>query len=95
MRSENWTLNQVQGDGVTCPMRLDLLPHPSTPDGAARAIRVDVERRGSALSLTYALGGDVERIRIPPRADGQRTENLWRHTCFEAFLRVPGEEGYF
>jgi hypothetical protein len=76
-------------------MRRDLIPHPSTPPGPAQAIRVEVERRGTALALTYALGGDVERIRIPPPGPQQRAEGLWRHTCFEAFLRAPGEEAYF
>jgi len=75
-------------------MRLDLLPHPSTPDGPAQAVRVQVERGSTALSLTYALGGDVDRIRLPPQGRRQRTEDLWRHTCFEAFLKVPGEEAY-
>lgn len=75
-------------------MRLDLLPHPSTSDGPARAVRVDVERRGAALSLTYAVAGDIDRIRIPPQGNRQRLEDLWRHTCFEAFLGAPGEEIY-
>jgi hypothetical protein len=75
-------------------MRLDLHPHPSTSDGPAQAIRVEVERRGTALSLIYALGGDIERIWIPPQRQRERAEDLWRHTCFEAFLKVPGEECY-
>lgn len=75
-------------------MRVDLLPHP-IGSGPARAIRVEVERRGAALAFTYALAGDVERIRIPPPAPPERTEGLWRHTCFEAFLRAPGDETYF
>jgi hypothetical protein len=75
-------------------MRLDLLPHPSTPNGPAQAVRVEVERRSAALSFTYALGGDVDRIRIPAAGPSERADDLWRHTCFEAFLKVPGEEGY-
>ena len=75
-------------------MRRDLIPHPSTADGPAQAIRAEVERRGTALSFTYALGGDVEKVRIPAGGPPERSEDLWRHTCFEAFLRVPGEEAY-
>ncbi|MGZ8286333.1 MAG: DOMON-like domain-containing protein [Allosphingosinicella sp.] len=75
-------------------MRCDLIPHPSAPPGPARAIRVEVERRGTAFSFDYALGGDVERIRIPRPGPLERTEDLWRHTCFEAFLGAPGDESY-
>ena len=75
-------------------VRRDLIPHPLTSDGPAQAVRVEVERRGTALCFTYALGGDVERIRIPPQASRRRMEDLWRRTCFEAFLRAPGEEAY-
>ena len=75
-------------------VRRDLIPHLLTSSGPAQAVRVEVERRGTALSLTYALGGDVDRIRIPPVGRPERAEDLWRHTCFEAFLKAPGEEGY-
>ena len=75
-------------------MRRDLIPHPGTPPGPAQAIRVEVERRGAALSFHFVLGGDVGRIRIPPPAAPERAEDLWRHTCFEAFLRAPGEQAY-
>src|SRR3712207_5904568 len=75
-------------------VRRDLVPHPSTASGPADVIRVEVERRGEALAFTYALGGDVDSIRIPSSASRERAEDLWRHTCFEAFLKVPGEEGY-
>lgn len=76
-------------------VRRDLIPHPHTPSGPAQAVRVEVERRGTALSLTYALGGDVERIRVPPPVPPERVEDLWRRTCFEAFLRASEEEAYF
>jgi hypothetical protein len=76
-------------------MSLDLRPHPGIPPGPVQAIRVEVERRGSALAFTYALAGAVERIRIPSPSPAKRAEDLWRHTCFEAFLRAPGEEAYF
>jgi hypothetical protein len=76
-------------------MRLDLVSHPSTPAGPARAIRAEVELRGAALSLTYALGGDLERIRIPPPRAPIRADDLWLHTCFELFLRPAGGEAYF
>jgi hypothetical protein len=75
-------------------MRLDLIPHPSTANGPAYSIRVEVERRGSALSLAYVLGGDLDRIRIPAPRAPVRADDLWLHTCFELFLKSHGDEAY-
>jgi hypothetical protein len=74
--------------------RLDLIPHPSTANGPASSIRIEVEKRGSALSLIYALGGDLDRIRIPAPRPPVRADDLWLHTCFELFLKAAGEEAY-
>ncbi|MEA3010032.1 MAG: hypothetical protein QOJ91_1724 [Sphingomonadales bacterium] len=75
-------------------MRLDLLPHPSTANGPANEIRVEVERQGVALSLSYNLKGDFDRIRIPPARAPLRADELWLHTCFEVFLKSPAEDAY-
>jgi len=47
------------------------------------------------LGLSYRLNGQVSTLAIPPLqlAPGRRDE-LWRQTCFEAFVRVPGEPHY-
>jgi hypothetical protein len=49
---------------------------------------------GTALSFSFALAGDVARIRRGDWGPARRAEGLWRHSCFEAFLRAPGEEAY-
>ncbi len=78
-------------------MRLQLTPHPDTPSDAVVAIAVEIARPDPAiLSLRYSLTGAVARLAIPSPAAPQRTDELWRHTCFEAFLRPetlsgPGE----
>jgi hypothetical protein len=58
-------------------------------------MRAAVERKGNALSFTFALIGDMSRIRIPLLAPPARRDELWRRTCFEAFLRPLGGEAYF
>lgn len=68
-------------------MRLTLKPHPDTPCEAVREIAVDVAREGMALSLKFDLSGDVEAIAFPERRNAARADELWRHTCFEAFLK--------
>ncbi len=49
---------------------------------------------GGALAIRYRLDADLRRLSIPqPAAEGAADE-LWRHTCFEAFIAVPGAQGY-
>ena len=72
-----------------------LHPHPETPDGAVDAIEAAVHRGpGGVLTLSFLVTGRIELLRIPPRAAPIRTDELWKHTCFEAFLRAPGSDAY-
>jgi hypothetical protein len=76
-------------------MRLRLIPHPDTHSDAASAIEVEVERTDLAtLTLRYRLGGAIARLAIPAPAAPDRTDELWRHTCFEAFLQPELGEAY-
>jgi hypothetical protein len=77
-------------------MRLALQRHPDTPCAAATRFAVDVERlRGGSLVLSYTVTGIISDLRLPPVAASTRTDELWRHTCFEAFISpLPGEAYY-
>jgi hypothetical protein len=76
-------------------MSLALTPHPDTPCAALRAISVSAERgAGSALALRYVATGDVAGLRLPDVAKPARADELWKHTCFEAFIRAPDELAY-
>jgi hypothetical protein len=45
--------------------------------------------------LQYRLEAtELARLRVPGPGAGQRTDGLWRHTCFEAFVAVAGETAY-
>jgi hypothetical protein len=50
---------------------------------------------GRVLALTYVLNGKIERLRIPPAKSPRRADNLWQHTCFEAFVAVKGGSTYY
>ena len=43
--------------------------------------------RGS-LSLVFVLEADLSRLRIPEPGVSRRADGLWRHTCFEAFVKA-------
>lgn len=75
-------------------MRLTLKPHPDTPCKAVREIAVEVAREGLALSLKFELTGDVQAIAFPEWRNAARADELWRHTCFEAFVGDSGAAGY-
>src|SRR6185503_19122634 len=64
-----------------------LVPHPDSPAGPVRTLQVEAERQGTALALHYVLDGRLSEILTPPRAKPARTDDLWKHTCFEAFVR--------
>lgn len=73
----------------------DLKCHPSTPTETVRAIGVLVRRSASdELQMTFRLDGDIPRIRIPPLGVPRINSELWRHTCFEAFIAVDGQQAY-
>ncbi len=73
----------------------DLKCHPSTLTETVRAIQVLVRRSASAeLQLTFRLDGDISRIRIAPPSAPRINAELWRHTCFEAFIAVDGQPSY-
>jgi len=71
-----------------------LLVHPSTPSDAVRSLTVDVARTPSILALRYLLHADLDRLAIPPPGPIRSGRDLWRHTCFEAFLGIDGEAPY-
>lgn len=73
-------------------MHAILIPHPTTADGPIRTVTVQMERRDDRLWLRFTVEGDVDRIAWPASARPGRADELWRHTCFEAFVRTG--EGY-
>jgi len=71
-----------------------LIRHPSS----AAAPSITLEAAGlllgeSTVRFSYRVSGDLGRIRLPAERPGLRTDGLWRHTCFEAFLSRD-EGGY-
>lgn len=66
-----------------------LQPHPANRDGANEAIEVAVSHSATGLSLTYRITG-MPAIRLPAPAAAGPADELWRHTCCEAFVASDG-----
>ena len=76
-------------------MQLKLTPHPEFACAAIHAIEVTVERSApSAITFAYRAVGPVADVFLPPPAEPAHTDELWRTTCFEAFLKPEGGAGY-
>ncbi len=74
---------------------MDLRCHAPTRPETVRAIGVRVRRSASAeLQMTFRLDGDIPRIRVSPPGALRFATQLWRHTCFEAFIAVEGQPAY-
>jgi hypothetical protein len=72
-----------------------LVPHPSTPAWSVRGVFVSVAlRTDGAIALSFTVEGDIGRLCVPVSAGPRRTDGLWRHTCFEAFVMAGNGPGY-
>jgi len=75
--------------------RVALVPHPSTPASVVGGVFVSVAvRADGAIALSFSVEGDIGRLRVPVYAAPRRTDGLWRHTCFEAFVMAGSGPGY-
>jgi hypothetical protein len=77
-------------------MRLALRLHPDSHCTAATRIDMEVARpRLGNLVLRYVVTGRMSGLRLPAAATPARGDGLWRHSCFEAFLRTSPGAAYY
>ena len=82
--------------------RLYLTPHPDhLPSGRMFELWVNIDHAASfgasaTTNFFFSVGAPASRFVIAPEGAGEpeRTDELWKTTCFEAFLRPEGEAGY-
>jgi hypothetical protein len=81
-------------------MQLNLVPHPANPPGI-RELKVwaSIDHAASLAAVAttniwFGVGAPVNRFVIPVSEEPHRADELWKTTCFEAFLRPLGEERY-
>jgi hypothetical protein len=73
-----------------------LLKHPDSCSSVAGNIEVEVMRPGvNSLVLTYIVTGKMSDVRMPPVTVAAHRDGLWRHTCFEAFVRASSGDEYY
>lgn len=75
--------------------QLTLAPHPTTPAPAVRALTAAVwPVRAGRLRVRFTLEGDISMLHVPRRVEATRRDELWRHTCFEAFVAPASGTAY-
>jgi hypothetical protein len=76
-------------------MRQALILHPESRSSAVSRIEVEIARpRTGHLVLRYVVTGTIGDLKLPPRAAPARTDELWKHACFEAFVKAPHDPAY-
>lgn len=76
-------------------MRHALNLHPDCRCAAVNSIEVELGPLSAAqLRLRYVVTGRIGDLLVPAPADPERADGLWRTTCFEAFAKQAGAEGY-
>jgi|SRR5579884_1085091 len=82
-------------------MQLNLVPHPRTPpSGPDFKVWANIDHAGAlgvvaSTNIWFGVGASANRFVVPAAAEEpRRAEDLWKTSCFEVFLQVPGEAAY-
>ncbi|MCK9283935.1 MAG: DOMON-like domain-containing protein [Rhodocyclaceae bacterium] len=72
-----------------------LMCHRRMPTHAIERLTARAERGADGwLRFRYTVCGAVDRIALPASAATRQTDELWRHTCFEAFITAQDGPAY-
>jgi hypothetical protein len=50
---------------------------------------------GGSISLAYTISGKLSRLRFPQPLPPRKSDRLWEHTCFEAFVAIKDQPSYY
>jgi hypothetical protein len=76
-------------------MRHLLLLHPDFRATAVERIEAEVLHSPTGLAVRYLVIGDMHVLKLPLPSGSTRADELWRHTCFELFLRAADHNNYY
>jgi hypothetical protein len=77
-------------------MRQTLRLHPDSSCLAVTHIEVEVARpRDRSLVFAYTVTGRISDLAMPAVVTAARKDELWRHTCFEAFVGSSPDVAYY
>ncbi len=69
--------------------------HPATPSTAIQRVSADARwLPDGQIGFYFVLEGDSAAVRLPESRQPDRADELWRHTCCEAFVAGPAAGAY-
>lgn len=73
-----------------------LIPHANTLETAIEQLSCDIHclEQGD-LQLRYVLKAPLSQLAVPEQQTPNACDNLWQHTCFEAFIAQKGQSAYY
>ena len=90
---ENWSFMPVMRSSSVAAI---LVTNATSPQQVVRGIDVIVDARESRrLVFSYTVVADLHRLLIPMAEAPRRVDELWKHTCFEAFFGMKGSATYY
>ncbi|MDQ3471354.1 MAG: hypothetical protein M3428_03090, partial [Pseudomonadota bacterium] len=81
-------------------MQFNMIHHPTTPPAHPPfKVWADVEHvhilgATASAKIWFCVSAPVGRFVIPEPQEPARADGLWRTTCFEMFLKQPGDDAY-
>jgi len=73
----------------------ELIPHPAAPPRSVDRVIVQLCTSGAReLWLEYSVAPASDMI-VPEERKAERTDELWKSTCFELFVQPIGSDSYF
>lgn len=73
---------------------INLRCHPNHPGEGVASVAVSIRREAGGVALVYDLRGQPDELAIPEGNGSIRRDELWKHTCFELFLKDDSAETY-
>lgn len=71
-----------------------LVLHPDCTPGPITSVSAAIEATTAGCRARFRFEGDIARIKVPAHAPGERTDFLWKTTCFEIFWQPDGGSWY-
>ena len=62
-----------------------LVLHPDCASGPIKSVFATVEPVEGGCRARFRLEGEIDRIKVPAHGASERTDYLWKTTCFEIF----------
>lgn len=76
-------------------MRHQLALHPQSRSEAISQVEIEAAMRGASLSLRFVATGSTPALKVAPLSAPNRADELWRTTCFEAFVASEATGTYY